>query len=182
MRGDDSTMLRDITLLTWLSANGLEKPVAVFGSWKVPRPPQSKNRLIWHKAGRMSEHLRMSWRPTDEEIYVWGDGWARSTSAPGSVITTHENRASETRRLGHPTPKPLDLLQTLMTRLAPVDGGHVIADPFAGSGSTLVAAAALGHRAVGVELDERYCEKIARRVDYFLANGEDAPRRMIMGE
>ena len=52
----------------------------------------------------MSEHLRMSWRPTDEEIYVWGDGWARGTSAPGSVITTHENRASETRRLGHPTP------------------------------------------------------------------------------
>lgn len=182
MRGDDSTMLRDITLLTWLSANGLEKPVAVFGSWKVPRPPQSKNRLIWHKAGRMSEYLRMSWRPTDEEIYVWGDGWARSTSAPGSVITTHENRVSETRRLGHPTPKPLDLLQAIMGRLAPVDGGHVIADPFAGSGSTLVAAAALGHRAVGVELDERYCEQIARRVEFFLANGEDAPRRVIMGE
>lgn len=182
MRGDDSTMLRDIMLLTWLSANGLEKPAAVFGSWKVPRPPQSKNRLIWHKVGRTSEHLRMSWRSTDEEIYVWGDGWARSTSAPGSVITTHENRASEARRLGHPTPKPLDLLQAIMGRLAPVEGGHVIADPFAGSGSTLVAAAALGHRAVGVELEERYCEQIARRVEYCLATGEDAPRRVIMGE
>ena len=97
MRGDDSTMLRDITLLTWLSANGLEKPVAVFGSWKVPRPPQSKNRLIWHKAGRMSEHLRMSWRPTDEEIYVWGDGWARGTSAPGSGIR-HLSRSTYSRR------------------------------------------------------------------------------------
>lgn len=95
---------------------------------------------------------------------------------------TTENRTSETRRLGHPTPKPLDLLQTLMNRLAPVEGGHVITNPFAGSGATLVAAASLGHKAIGVELDERYCEQIARRVDYFLANGEDAPRRVIMGE
>lgn len=127
-------------------------------------------------------HISLAWRPVDEEIYIWGCGWTRSTRAPASIISTAESRTAETRRLGHPTPKPLDLLQALMTRLAPVDGGHVIADPFAGSGSTLVAAAALGHRAVGVELDERYCEQIARRVDYFLANGEDAPRRVIMGE
>lgn len=180
MRGDDSTMLRDITLLTWLTANGLEKPAAVFGTWKMPRPPQTKNRVIWHKAGHGMEHLRMSWRPTDEEIYVWGGGWARSTTAPGSVITTHENRATESRRTGHPTSKPVPLLQELMSRLDPVEGGHTIADPFAGSGSTLVAAAALDHRAVGVELDERYCEQIARRVEYFLENGEDAPRSVIV--
>lgn len=116
----------------------------------------------------------------DEEIYVWGSGWERSSRAPASVIITTENRTSETRRVGHPTPKPLDLLQTLMARLAPVEGGHVIADPFAGSGSTLVAAAAMGHKAIGIELDERYCEQIARRVEFFLANGEDAPRSVIV--
>lgn len=63
---------------------------------------------------------------------------------------------------GHPTSKPLPMMESLVGRFT--NGGNVVLDPFAGSGSTLVAAKALGRRAIGVELEERYCEIAARRL------------------
>ena len=62
----------------------------------------------------------------------------------------------------HPTEKPTALLETLLSVVTPPSG--VVLDPFAGSGSALYAARALGHRAIGIEADERYAEVIAKRV------------------
>ena len=62
----------------------------------------------------------------------------------------------------HPTEKPGPLLETLLTVVCPPRG--IVLDPFAGSGSSLYAARALGHKAIGIEADERYCEVIAKRL------------------
>jgi site-specific DNA-methyltransferase (adenine-specific) len=61
----------------------------------------------------------------------------------------------------HPSPKPVGLMRVLMETVAP-DGGLVL-DPFMGSGTTLMAAKAIGRRAIGIEIEERYCEIAARR-------------------
>jgi site-specific DNA-methyltransferase (adenine-specific) len=63
----------------------------------------------------------------------------------------------------HPTQKPLGILRPLIAYSCPPGG--VVFDPFTGSGSVLVAAKELGRRAVGVEINERYCEIAARRLD-----------------
>jgi DNA modification methylase len=62
----------------------------------------------------------------------------------------------------HPNEKPVDLVERVLQTCTPV-GGTVL-DLFMGSGSTLVAAKNLGRRAIGIEIEERYCEIAARRL------------------
>lgn len=63
----------------------------------------------------------------------------------------------------HPTQKPVDLFAYLVETYTRT--GDTVLDPFAGSGTTLVAALSKNRKAIGVELEERYCEIIARRLD-----------------
>lgn len=70
----------------------------------------------------------------------------------GSVVTNGD----------HPTGKPIDLLLQMVDRFS--EAGDLILDPFLGSGTTLRAAKDLRRRGIGVELEERYCEIAARRM------------------
>lgn len=71
--------------------------------------------------------------------------------------------ANTINAVDHPTAKPVPLVAEWVRLFT--NHGDTILDPFAGSGTTLVAAAQEGRKAIGVELEERYCEIIARRLD-----------------
>ena len=66
------------------------------------------------------------------------------------------------RERAHPTQKPLALIYQLV--LVSSNTGQVILDPFMGSGTTLRAAKDLGRKAMGIEIEERYCEIAAKRL------------------
>ena len=158
VRGDGDTQARDGVLEAWG-----DRPAIVFGSWRMPRPVGVRSLLVWHKAGSFSGPLNAAFFTNHEEIYVIGEGWRKSSPPLRSVITTTGHASQNARDAGHPTPKPVGVMEQLIDRCPP----GVIADPFAGSGSTLRAAANLGRKAIGVELDERYCEIIAKRLDQY---------------
>lgn len=161
--GDHDTRARDEVLDRW----GTIRPWAAMGTWRMPRPAHTRHRLIWDKtrgSGPGMGDLGLAFGTSDEEIYLGGP-WPRTPAhrRAGSVISTLVNMGSShgpAARIGHPTPKPVGLMAYLIER-APLG---TVADPFAGSGSTLLAAAQLGRRAVGVELEERYCEIAATRL------------------
>lgn len=154
IEGDNDPDLRDRALALWG-----DKPALVFGRWDVPRPAGTRNRLIWFKdLGPGMGDLKMPWGHDEEEIYVLGNGWAGQRGS--NVIRARGYSASAKGRPNHPTPKPPSLIEALLEKTP--DG--VIADPFVGSGATLIACRALGRRAIGVELEEEYCELTAQRL------------------
>lgn len=151
--GDDTIAARDGALAAWG-----DKPALVFGTWKMPMPPNVREVLVWDKVVSTGMGaLDIPWRPSWEAIYVIGHGFTGRRSH-GVLAVSLPTLAPERR--DHPTVKPVPLMVRLIAKCPP----GVVADPFMGSGSTLVAAKALGRRAIGIEIDERYCEVAAKRL------------------
>lgn len=123
-------------------------------------PSWSFERLLWmHKTADMAAPWR-GWCMNSEAIIVLsrkGAAWPKPTDYRSDVYSV-----GPWERAGHPNGKPESVVRDLMRRLSPP--GALILDPFMGSGTTLRAAKDLGRRAIGIELEERYCAAAVRRL------------------
>lgn len=116
----------------------------------VPTTPDAVARTITHRAKRRPTHTGDIGRAAYQSI----DGGPRLMRSVIQVRSTHGYAE-------HPTQKPLGILTPLIEFSVAVDG--MVLDPFMGSGSTLVAAKAIGRKAIGIEVNEADCETAVRR-------------------
>lgn len=137
-------------------------PRSMWEPWLVFRKPLD---------GRVQDNLRR-----------WGTGGFRRISADrpfGDVVASSPTRSTERRIANHPSLKPQAFLRHVVRGVLPLGQG-VVLDPFAGSGSTLAAAQAVGYEAAGVERSADYfklaCEAIPHLAALEAPSDQDSRR------
>lgn len=129
------------------------RPTTAWGSWQSPASPNLRGE--WEVIIAAYKESRS--REAPDGLKEWRDENGAWTSLVSNVW-----KMQPEQRNGHPAPYPTDLpLRAIRLSTWP---GETVFDPFMGSGTTLRAAKDLGRKAMGVELNERYCEQAARRL------------------
>lgn len=127
--------------------------------------------LIWDKGVVGMGDLSLPWGASHEPITfatyelsaanrAKGYGGLSARLRKGSVVRSQRMQSGQNKR--HPTEKPVDVLRQLIESSSLL--GETVFDPVMGVGSTLVAAAHEGRRAIGIEIEERHCEEAAKRL------------------
>jgi site-specific DNA-methyltransferase (adenine-specific) len=122
--------------------------------WEMPKP---KSFIVWAKnnwsAGDLEHEYGRQW----EAIAFYPQEGHQFAYRPADIIDSRRVPPSE---LLHPTQKPISVI----TAILKANKGDTILDPFMGSGTTLVAAKQLGRKAIGIEIEERYCQIAVQRL------------------
>lgn len=151
--GNQDSRLRDWAM-GWSRG---ETPAIVFDACSASVPVGVRATLVWDKGPStgFNGDNTLPWKSTYELIRIFGSPFVGGRIFE-SVLSFHQRGFA---RPDHPHEKPVELMEHLVARTT-----GTVYDPFMGSGTTLVAAKNLGRKAIGIEIEERYCEIAAKRL------------------
>jgi DNA modification methylase len=132
--------------------------------------PQPRWILAWHKPAAVSFNCFRGYNAW-EPIFCYGKPLNKLGQDYLRFNTLNLKKGAERH---HPCPKPLSLWGYLVSKMPK----GIIVDPFMGSGTTLVAAKSLGRRAIGIEIERKYCDIAVKRLQQeYLPLFADPPRQ-----
>lgn len=140
----------------WIFNSWRSFPVLARASYDARWPIESL--LVWDKQW-IGPGGQRGLRPSYELVALYAcEGFALANRGLPDIW---RSQYSSHKPTGHPAEKPVDLVR----RMVQESGGDLVLDPFMGSGTTLRAAKDLDRRAIGIEIEERYCDVAARRLE-----------------
>jgi site-specific DNA-methyltransferase (adenine-specific) len=140
------------------------KRIVLFGAnYYASRLPESPSWIVWDKLNGMTSEKREIGVSDNADLELaWTNLGGPARIIPHRWMGMIKESERRERRV-HPTQKPIELMKKIIEwRTEP---GDLILDPYAGSGSTLIAALQSGRRAVGIEYERAYCDVIVERLD-----------------
>ena len=122
---------------------------------------QVKSELVWDKVYHGMGDTKAQFAPTHENmIFAVRGKFAFPGGRPRDLLTCEKVNSAH---MVHPTEKPVALMEDIITSITRKD--DIILDPFAGSGSALVAAKKTGRRFIGIEMEDAYYQTAKQRLE-----------------
>ena len=171
IKGDENKDMGESGIYRSLKVLRRGRHAYIFGRWDFSRigaKTTTPTELIWDKKIIGLGDLSNCWSSQHEYIqFVSNIKQKQREKSPlaarirrGTILSHQRPQSSQIR---HPSEKPVPLLRELIESSSMI--GETVFDPFLGSGSTAVASVIEGRKVIGIEIEERWCEMAAKRIE-----------------